>query len=234
MRGIAVARSCCFRRYKLFMLKDSSLISNPPRVLVLVSGDGSNMRMIAQALDEIGQPLTAVLSNRPDSKGLAWAKEQGISTQVIDHKAYETRDLFDDALLVAVMAYDPDWLFLAGFMRVLRADFVEHFKGRLVNIHPSLLPAFTGLNTHQRALDAGVRFHGATVHWVTKELDAGKPIAQGALEVRPSDTKETLERRVKAIEHQIYPQAVLGLISQSQGHREQQPVLPAWRLYDGY
>jgi phosphoribosylglycinamide formyltransferase 1 len=168
------------------------------------------MQAIVAALAEIHCPVEAVISNR----------------------GYASRDMFDDALLEAVRAIRPDWVFLAGFMRVLRGDFVDAFAGKLVNIHPSLLPAFTGLNTHQRALDAGVKLHGATVHWVSNELDAGAPMVQGALRVMTGDTKESLQERVQRIEHQIYRQAVLGLISQ--GHRPSQLLkpLPAWQLYD--
>jgi phosphoribosylglycinamide formyltransferase 1 len=190
------------------------------------------MQAIVAALAEIHCSVTAVISNRPNSAGIGWAAQQGIETQVIDHKGFESRDLFDDALLAAVQALRPDWIFLAGFMRVLRNDFVDAFAGKLVNIHPSLLPAFTGLNTHQRALDAGVKLHGATVHWVSSELDAGAAIIQGALRVKADDTKDSLQERVQSLEHQIYRQAVLGLISQNISSRQQQKPLPAWQLYD--
>jgi phosphoribosylglycinamide formyltransferase 1 len=207
-----------------------------PRVVILVSGAGSNMQAIVGALAEIDCPVTAIVSNRPESAGIEWAEQKGISTRIVDHKAFGSRDLFDDALLSAVQVMQPDWVFLAGFMRVLRSDFVNAFEGKLVNIHPSLLPAFGGLNTHQRAIDAGVSLHGATVHWVTNDLDAGPPILQGALRVMASDTKGRLQERVQAIEHQIYPQAVLGLISQNfqrnqQGQKIPAPI-PAWQLYD--
>jgi phosphoribosylglycinamide formyltransferase 1 len=213
-------------------LRKIDLALQQPRVVVLISGSGSNMQAIVAALAEIHCPVTAVISNRPDSVGIGWAGQQGIQTLVVDHKAYSSRDLFDDALLATVRAQRPDWVFLAGFMRVLRNDFVDAFAGKLVNIHPSLLPAFTGLNTHQRARDAGVRLHGATVHWVTNELDAGAPIIQGALKVTSGDTKESLQVRVQRIEHQIYRQAVLGLISQNISSGEQQKPLPAWQIYD--
>jgi phosphoribosylglycinamide formyltransferase 1 len=190
------------------------------------------MQAIVAALAEIQCSVAAVISNRPDSAGILWAAQNGIETQVIDHKAFTSRDLFDDALLGAVRAMQPDWVFLAGFMRVLRNDFVDAFAGKLLNIHPSLLPAFTGLNTHQRALDAGVKLHGATVHWVCSELDAGAAIIQGALRVKADDTKDSLQERVQSIEHQIYRQAVLGLISQNTSSRPQQKPLPAWQLYD--
>jgi phosphoribosylglycinamide formyltransferase 1 len=203
-----------------------------PRVVILISGKGTNMQAIVAALAEIHCSVEAVISNRPDSAGIDWAAKKGIKTQVVDHRGYASRDNFDDALLGAVRAMRPDWVFLAGFMRVLRGDFVDAFAGKLVNIHPSLLPAFTGLNTHQRALDAGVKLHGATVHWVSNELDAGAPMVQGALRVMAGDTKESLQERVQRIEHQIYRQAVLGLISQD--HRPSQLLKPllAWQLYD--
>jgi phosphoribosylglycinamide formyltransferase 1 len=203
-----------------------------PRVVIMISGAGSNMRAIASALLEIHCPVTAVISNRPESVGLRWAEQNGIATKVVDHKEFASRDLFDDALLMAVRSLRPDWVFLAGFMRVLRTDFVEAFAGKLVNIHPSLLPAFIGLNTHQRALDAGVALHGATVHWVSNELDAGAPIIQGALRVAAHDTKEILLERVQQIEHQIYRQAVLGLISQTFVPCRTFTPLPAWQIYD--
>ena len=190
------------------------------------------MKAIVAALAEIHCSVDAVISNRPDSAGIGWAGKTGIKTLVVDHRSYASRDMFDDALLGAVRAMRPDWVFLAGFMRVVRGDFVDAFAGKLVNIHPSLLPAFTGLNTHQRALDAGVKLHGATVHWVSNELDAGAPIVQGALRVMASDTKESLQERVQRIEHQIYRQAVLGLISQNISSRLRQKPLPAWQLYD--
>jgi phosphoribosylglycinamide formyltransferase 1 len=203
-----------------------------PRVVILISGAGSNMQAIVAALAEIHCVATAVISNRPDSTGVVWAAQKGIETQVVNHKAFASRDMFDDALLQAVRAFQPDWVFLAGFMRVLRGDFVDAFLGKLINIHPSLLPAFTGLNTHQRALDAGVALHGATVHWVSNELDAGATIVQGALRTIVGETKERLQERVKIIEHQIYRQAVLGLISQNLEPCLPRKPLPAWQLYD--
>jgi phosphoribosylglycinamide formyltransferase 1 len=222
----------CIDLAHIAFLGDIDLALDQPRVVVMISGAGSNMQAIVAALAEIRCPVTAVMSNRPDSAGLGWAAQQGIDTTVVDHKAFTDRDLFDDALLEAVRSIRPDWVFLAGFMRVLRHDFVSAFAGKLVNIHPSLLPAFTGLNTHQRALDAGVKLHGATVHWVSNELDAGAPLVQGALKVMADDTKERLQERVQRIEHQIYRQAVLGLISQNLSPSQQPKPLPAWQLYD--
>jgi phosphoribosylglycinamide formyltransferase 1 len=205
-------------------LRKIDLAPKQPSVVILVSGAGSNMKALVSALAGVDCHLKAIVSNRPGSAGVQWAAEKGLTTEIVDHEAFASRELFDDALLVAVQAMQPDWVFLAGFMRVLRSDFVAAFEGKLVNLHPSLLPAFTGLNTHQRAIDAGVRLHGATVHWVTNELDAGAPIVQGALRLAAGETKDSLQQRVRTIEHEIYPQAVLGLILQTK--------LPAWRLYD--
>jgi phosphoribosylglycinamide formyltransferase 1 len=227
--GFCVDPACTTVLRKIFLAFEQ------PRVVIMISGAGSNMQAIVTALAEIHCPVTAVISNRPDSAGIDWAAQKGIDTKVVDHKAFASRDLFDDALLKVVRSMKPDWVFLAGFMRVLRNDFVDAFEGKLVNIHPSLLPAFTGLNTHQRALDARVSLHGATVHWVSNELDAGAPIIQGALRVTPADTKERLQERVQRVEHQIYRQAVLGLISHTSHSHTKGPLLkplPAWQLYD--
>lgn len=162
-----------------------------------------------QALVEgdTGIAYRAVLSNRPDAKGLEWAKARGIETRVVDHKAYPDREAFDRALGDAIAAYDARWIFLAGYMRIMGKAFVDRFHGRMVNIHPSLLPSFPGLHTHRRALEEGVKVHGATVHFVTPELDHGPIIIQAAVPVLPGDTEEALARRVLAQEHVIYPQA---------------------------
>jgi phosphoribosylglycinamide formyltransferase-1 len=158
--------------------------------------------------------VAAVLSNKADAGGLAIAREHGIPTQVLDHKAYASREDFDDALARAIDAHAPAVVVLAGFMRILTPGFVQHFAGRLVNIHPSLLPAFPGLHTHQRAIDAGCQVAGATVHLVTAELDAGPILAQAAVPVLPGDTAQTLAARVLTQEHVIYPRAVLELVLQ--------------------
>jgi phosphoribosylglycinamide formyltransferase 1 len=173
-------------------------------VVVLVSGRGSNLR----ALVEAGLPVRAVLANRADAGGLAYARERGIATGVVAHAAYADRESFDAALAGAIGAHAPELVALAGFMRVLTGGFVERFAGRLVNIHPSLLPAFPGLHTHARALAAGVRFHGATVHFVTQALDHGPIIVQAAVPVHADDDEERLAARVLAQEHVIYPRAV--------------------------
>ncbi|MDP2004655.1 MAG: phosphoribosylglycinamide formyltransferase [Rubrivivax sp.] len=180
------------------------------RIVILISGRGSNMEAIVQRCAEQGWParVVAVIANRPQAGGLAWAAAQGIATAVVDHKAHAERAAFDDALAGAIDAHRPDLVVLAGFMRVLGAHFVQHYAGRLLNIHPSLLPAFPGLHTHRRALEAGCKAVGATVHFVTPELDHGPIVMQSVVPVRPGDDEETLAARVLATEHVIYPQAV--------------------------
>ncbi|TXI98978.1 MAG: phosphoribosylglycinamide formyltransferase [Aquabacterium sp.] len=185
-------------------------------IVILISGGGSNMAAIvraAQQQDWVGRHgirIAAVLSNKQDAKGLVIAQEQGIATQVLDHKAYASREDFDAALAQAIDACEPALVVLAGFMRILTPGFVDHFAGRLVNIHPSLLPAFTGLHTHQRAIDAGCRFAGCTVHLVTAELDVGPILDQAVVPLLPDDTAESLAARVLTQEHLIYPRAVLA------------------------
>lgn len=176
-------------------------------IVILVSGRGSNMEAIVRARIP-GARIAAVIANRPDAGGLAFAREQGIAAQLVDHKQYPNREAFDAALAEAINAYQPDLVVLAGFMRVLTEGFVRHYEGRLLNIHPSLLPAFAGLHTHQRALEAGVRLHGATVHFVTAELDCGPIVIQAAVPVLAGDDEASLAARVLAQEHRIYPQAV--------------------------
>lgn len=173
-------------------------------VVVLISGRGSNM----QALVEAGLPVRAVLSNRPEAAGLAFARERGIATAVVDHRQYSSREAFDQALVAAIDAFTPGLVALAGFMRVLGAGFAQRYANALMNIHPSLLPAFPGLHTHARALSAGVKVHGATVHFVTPELDAGPIVIQAVVPVHAVDDETTLAARVLVQEHVIYPQAV--------------------------
>ncbi len=167
-----------------------------------------------RSIVEAGLPvrIAAVISNRPDAAGLIYAREQGIATAVVDHKQYAGREAFDLALAAEIDRHAPDLVVLAGFMRILTAGFVEHYGGRMINIHPSLLPAFTGLHTHQRALDAGCRVAGVTVHFVTGELDGGPIIAQAAVPVLPDDTESSLAARVLAQEHLLYPQVVSWFI----------------------
>ena len=173
-------------------------------IVVLISGRGSNM----QALVAAGLPVAAVISNRPDAAGLAFARERGIATQVVDHKAYAGREPFDAALAAAIDGVAPRLVVLAGFMRILTPAFVMRYAGRMLNIHPSLLPAFTGLDTHARALAAGVKAHGCTVHFVTPELDHGPIVIQPDVPVLPDDDAATLAARVLAQEHVVYPRAV--------------------------
>ncbi len=176
-------------------------------IVILISGRGSNMEAIVRA----GIPalrIAAVISNRPDAGGLAFAAARGIDTALVDHKAFPDRASFDAALADSIDRFQPELVVLAGFMRVLTDGFVRRYEGRLLNIHPSLLPAFPGLHTHRRALVAGVRVHGATVHFVTPELDCGPIVVQAAVPVRPGDDETSLAARVLAMEHRIYPQAV--------------------------
>ena len=173
------------------------------RLVILISGRGSNM----QAMVEAGLPVAAVISNRADAAGLAYAAGRGIATAIVPHRDYATREAFDAALAQAIDAFRPDLVALAGFMRILTGDFVLHYQGRLLNIHPSLLPAFPGLDTHARALAAGVKLHGCSVHFVTAELDHGPIVIQAAVPVLPHDDEARLAARVLAEEHRIYPQA---------------------------
>ena len=180
------------------------------RIVILISGRGSNMEAIVRCCSEQQWPaqVVAVVSNRPDAAGLAFARQQGIDTVVVDHKAFPTRDAFDDALARAIEPFAPDLVVMAGFMRILGAGFVAAFQGRVLHIHPSLLPAFPGLHTHRRALQAGCKLAGATVHFVTADLDHGPIVMQSAVPVLPGDEEDALAARVLATEHVIYPLAV--------------------------
>ncbi len=188
-------------------------------IVILISGSGSNMQAIVEAArvqswaEKQGAQVVAVFSNRPDATGLAWARTQGLAAQSLDHKAFDSREAFDHALMQAIDAFDPALVVLAGFMRILTPGFVAHYAGRMVNIHPSLLPAFAGLNTHARAIEAGCKFAGATVHEVTAELDHGAILAQAVVPVLPDDTPEVLAARVLTQEHRIYPQAIAEKIA---------------------
>lgn len=188
-------------------------------IVILISGGGSNMAAIVRtALHEswgerYGAQVAAVISHKADAKGLQWAQAQGLPTQVLEHNAYASREAFDSALAQAIDAYAPALVVLAGFMRILTPAFVQHYAQRLVNIHPSLLPAFPGLHTHQRAIDAGCQFAGATVHYVTAELDHGPILAQAVVPVLRGDTAATLAARVLSQEHAIYPRAIAQLLS---------------------
>ncbi len=180
------------------------------RIVILISGRGSNMQAIVERCGAEGWPanVVAVISNRADASGLAWAAERGIATQALDHKAFADRAAFDAALAQCIDAHAPDLVVLAGFMRILTEGFVRHYDGRLLNIHPSLLPSFGGLHTHQRAIDMGCKVAGATVHFVTPALDHGPIVMQAVVPVRPDDDEATLAARVLRQEHVIYPRSV--------------------------
>lgn len=187
-------------------------------IVILVSGGGSNMAAIVRAAQRdnwraaYGAQVVAVVSNRPDAGGLAFAREQGLAAEAVDHKQFPTREAFEDALGAVLDRHQPALVVLAGFMRILTPGFVARYQGRMLNIHPSLLPAFPGLHTHQRALEAGCRFAGATVHQVTAELDHGPILEQAVVPVLPGDTAETLAARVLTQEHLIYPRAIAALL----------------------
>jgi len=179
-------------------------------IVILISGRGSNMEAIVQRCAAEAWParVAAVISNRADAAGLHFAAAHGIATSVVPHAAFATREAFDDALAATIDAHRPDLVVLAGFMRILGADFVRRYDGRLLNIHPSLLPAFPGRHTHQRAIDAGCKLAGATVHFVTPQLDHGPIVLQSVVPLLPGDDAETLAERVCATEHRIYPLAL--------------------------
>ncbi|MCE1249484.1 MAG: phosphoribosylglycinamide formyltransferase [Comamonadaceae bacterium] len=187
-------------------------------IVILISGGGSNMAAIVRAAQQqdwarsLGAQVAAVVSNKAEAKGLEFARAQGIATEVLNHKNFASREDFDAALAQVIDRYQPALVVLAGFMRILTPGFVAHYAGRIINIHPSLLPAFTGLHTHQRAIDAGCKFAGATVHQVTAELDVGPILEQAVVPVLPGDTAESLAARVLTQEHVIYPRAVAALL----------------------
>jgi phosphoribosylglycinamide formyltransferase-1 len=209
-------------------------------IVILISGRGSNMEAIvrsaqAEQWESVLQArIAGVISNRPNAAGLAIARDLGVPTLALDHKIYATREAFDAALAQAIDAWQPDLVLLAGFMRVLTAGFVSRYAGRLMNIHPSLLPSFAGLDTHQRALDTGVKIHGSTVHFVTPDLDDGPIIIQAAVPVLPQDNASTLATRVLQQEHRIYPLAVRwfveGQLQVEQGRVRQLQGQPQWLM----
>ena len=180
------------------------------RVVVLISGSGSNLQALIDGVADNSLPidLVAVISNRPEVMGLERAAKANISAEVLDHKAFADRESFDQALMARIDSYQPDLIVLAGFMRILTPEFTQHYLGRMFNIHPSLLPKYQGLHTHQRALDAGEKRHGVTVHFVTAELDGGPAIVQASVPVLASDDASALAKRVQRQEHVIYPLAV--------------------------
>jgi phosphoribosylglycinamide formyltransferase-1 len=191
-------------------------------IVILISGGGSNMAAIVRAAQQgnwrktLDAQVAAVISNRPDAGGLAFAREQSIATDVVDHKKFESREAFDAELARVIDGRQPSLVVLAGFMRILTPGFVSRYEGRLINIHPSLLPAFPGLHTHQRAIEAGCKFAGVTVHQVTHELDYGPILDQAVVPVLPDDTAESLAARVLTQEHIIYPRAIAALLPKLQ------------------
>lgn len=207
------------------ILAESASLSGPRRIVILISGRGSNMRALVQACRREAWPaeICAVIASRPDAAGLAWARDCGIATASVYHRDFDGRDAFDAELAREIDHHAPDYVLLAGFMRVLTPAFVNRYAGRLVNIHPSLLPSFPGLHTHAQALANGVQIHGCTVHFVTPVLDHGPIIAQGSVPVLAGDTPETLARRVLQVEHRVFPAAVRwlaeGRVSMTFDHR---------------
>jgi len=179
------------------------------KIVILISGRGSNMQALLAA--KPGCTIAAVISNRADAGGLAFAQSHGIATAVVAHRDHPDRESFDAELARVIDGFSPDFVILAGFMRILTAGFVNHYQGRLINIHPSLLPAYTGLHTHARALADGVKIHGCTVHFVTADLDHGPIIIQAAVPVLENDTEDTLAARILKEEHRIFPQAIRWL-----------------------
>lgn len=196
-------------------------------LVVLVSGSGSNLQALIDAIEsgEISARITAVISNVPDVFALQRAKQANIPAVVLDHTRYESRAAFDTALQQCIAVYQPDLVVLAGFMRLLTPEFVQSFQGKMLNIHPSLLPKFRGLHTHQRALDTGEEEHGASVHFVTPDLDSGPVVIQGVVPVLKGDTSDTLAQRVLQVEHVIYPRAIGWFVTGRLGMRDDRVVL---------
>ena len=181
-------------------------------IVILISGRGSNMQAIVNA-NIPDANIAAVLSNSETAAGLAWAAERGIAADSLNHKNFDSRLAFDQAMMEKIDAYQPDLVVLAGFMRILTPEFCEHYENRLINIHPSILPSFTGLHTHERALEAGCRVAGCTIHFVTPELDCGPIISQGIVPILDGDTADDVAARVLTVEHQLFPQAVADFVA---------------------
>lgn len=183
------------------------------RMVILISGRGSNMQSIVETIKnkQLDAEVVAVIANKADAQGIQWAQEQGLATEVLEHKKFANRQQFDEQLASVIQVYQPDYVLLAGFMRILTPAFVEQFEGKLINIHPSLLPLFPGLNTHQQALDSELQWHGCTVHFVTAVLDHGPIIAQGIVPVHHDDDAQCLATRLLAIEHRVYNEVVQWL-----------------------
>ena len=186
--------------------------NNHRSVVVLISGNGSNLQALMDFSSAGNYRVSGVISNKTDTYGLQRAKQRNIPTKVVDHKQYASRDLFDQALSQAIDEYEPGLIVLAGFMRILGADFVKRYQGKILNIHPSLLPNYTGTNTHQRVLDAGEKMHGVSVHFVTEDLDGGPVIAQESIAIESIDNAQTLALRIHEKEHVLYP-AVVSLFA---------------------
>lgn len=197
------------------------------RFVILISGQGSNMQAIITQSQRhlVNASFEKVVSNEPTAPGIDWADRQGLPTSVVDHRAFGTREAFDQALAEVIDACQPDYVLLAGFMRILTPTFVRRFKGRLINIHPSLLPAFSGLHTHKRAIESGVGCHGCTIHFVTEELDHGPIIAQAAMAVSKNDTIKTLAERVLLLEHELYPTVVAWLANDQVSLNDKEQVV---------
>ncbi len=191
-------------------MKSSKITVNKSlsNIVVLISGSGSNLQSIIDNANDIGINIECVISNKVDAFGLNRAKKAGIATQFIDHTQFKTREDFDQKLIQHINTINPELVILAGFMRILSTDFINAFAGKILNIHPALLPKYKGLNTHQRAIDAGEKFAGATVHFVTNELDSGEIILQQSVPIQSIDTAESLAKKVLAQEHLLYPKAI--------------------------
>jgi phosphoribosylglycinamide formyltransferase-1 len=198
------------RHYPGSFMTDKTSPAEPLPIVILISGYGSNLQAIIDAVrnGELPVAIRGVISNRPDAYGLVRAKETGIPTKIIDHTLYQSRGAFDHALQEAIASFQPALVILAGFMRILGPELINRYQGRMMNIHPSLLPAYPGLDTHQRVIDAQEKQHGTSVHFVTNELDSGPVIIQAHIKVTPGDDVKSLASRIQALEHRIYPVAV--------------------------
>jgi len=206
--------------------------TDPLNIVVLISGSGSNLQAIIEAINagKLHAKISAVVSNRPNVKGLERAKSAGIVTHTLDHTEFESRAAFDQQLMRTIDQYQPQLIILAGFMRILTDDFVAHYNGRMLNIHPSLLPDFKGLNTHQRALDANVSQHGVSVHYVSNELDGGPVVLQALMDVQTGDTADSLQQRIHSLEHVIYPMVIEWIAQQQLEVIDQQVYLNKQKL----
>jgi phosphoribosylglycinamide formyltransferase-1 len=194
------------------------------QIAVLISGSGSNLQALIDRQSDYGYRIAFVLSNQPDAYGLIRAQQAGIATRIVNHRDFADRESFEQSMILAIDDYRIDLVVLAGFMRILTPTFIHHYEGKLLNIHPSLLPKFKGLHTHQRVLEAGEKIHGATVHFVTAELDGGPLIAQAQVSINDTDNAESLAQRVLMVEHQLYP-AVVGAIAQGIVKQSDQAIM---------